>query len=156
MQCAIKSWEIQQARNTNRTKAVVDIWSDLFEMFKYINTGECSIANIEQSWYRKADCWIERFLEVHDGASIRIHIHILLAQGLDLFYRFRPLRNISNQGFEASNKRDITHFHHHTQRNGGNISDFEVDPSWSPTETLLQKRRERENRSLSTILIRPY
>jgi len=96
-----------------QTKTFTDLWSDIFKLYSFVNSGNAvtlsdkqvlSKDTCEDIYYKFADKWIERYVEFHSAC---IYSHILLAHGLDYFFRFGPL---SNQGFEAANKRDITFY----------------------------------------------
>ena len=98
------------------TGKVVAVWKRLFEFFTFIDSGESELEDIHENWYIYCDEWIEDFITVHTRSDMRIYNHILLSHGLDFYERFGKLRNLSNQGFEASNGRDVSNFHRSTQK----------------------------------------
>lgn len=125
----------------NQTSKFVSLWSRLFQFLEFVDTGSCAVNDLEANWYTLADKWISDFKNLHQRGAMRIYEHILLAHGLDLYYRYGPLKHISNQGFEAANKRDVSYFHHHTSRNGGKI---------------IGNKRQRTDATVESMLVAPY
>ena len=102
------------------------VWRQFRYMFEDLQDGIFRNEEREvipkDEWNSRAIVWGGSFVRVHEKGSMRIYPHMMIYHGADVVERHGPLRDLSQQGFEATNALHGNFGHHHT------------DHRWNPTD----------------------
>jgi len=122
----------------NEKNLFVDVWSTLVRLYKAVSYGPDDDDNIFDKWDEIVEDWKEKFRKLHTKRLLRIYPHIIIDHGKDLYKEHGPLARLSQQGFEAANKRDVANFSRHTPHFGGRL------PRKTATTAKDQERNGKE------------